>query len=68
MNYIIIGVDFKKKLFSVKKFNNDFDYKILDDNINNLLEGKENMMNYAGGLDISETKKWNRKDYMNEDL
>ena len=65
---VMIGVDFKKKLFSIKKFNNDFDYKILDDYINNLLEGKENMMNYAGGLDISETKKWDRKDYMNEDL
>ena len=65
---VMIGVDFKKNLFSIKKFNNDFDYKNINDYIKNLLEGKENMMNYVGGLEISDTGKWDRKDYMNEDL
>ena len=65
---VMIGVDFKKKLFSVKKFDNDFDYKILDKYIKNLLEGKENMMNYIDGLEISQTEKWDRKDHINEDL
>ena len=65
---VMIGVDFKKNLFSIKKFNNDFDYKNIDNYIKNLLEGKENMMNYVGGLEISDTEKWDRKDYINEDL
>ena len=65
---VMIGVDLKKKFFSVKKFNSDFEQKILDSYIKNLLEGKENMMNNVGELEISKTEKWDRKDYLNEDL
>ena len=58
----------KKRLFSFKKFNDNFDNNSLDSFIQNLLDGKEKMMNYAGGLEISETEKLDRKDYMNEEL
>ena len=63
-----IGVDFKKRLFSFKKFNENFDHISLDSFIQSLLDGKEKMMNYGGGLEISETEKWDRKDYMNDEL
>lgn len=65
---VSFGVDFKRRLFSLKKFNDKFEDVILDEFIKNLLDGKENLMNYAGGLEISEKEKWDRKDYMNEDL
>jgi len=65
---VTIGVDFKKRLFSYKKYNDNFDHNSLNSFIQNLLDGKEKMMNYAGGLEISETEKWDRKDYMNDEL
>ena len=65
---VTIGVDFKKRLFSYKKYNDNFDHNSLNIFIQNLLDGKEKMMNYAGGLEISEAEKWDRKDYMNDEL
>ena len=65
---VTIGVDFKKRLFSYKKFKDNFAQNSLDSFIKNLLDGKERMMNYVGGIEISETEKWDRKDYMNEEL
>ena len=65
---VTIAVDFKKKLISFKKFGSDFNDVNLDNYIKEVLEGKGNIMEYVGGLEISDKEEWDRKDYMNEDL
>ena len=63
-----IAVNFKKSIISFKKFGSNFNDDNLGNYIKEVLEGKANLMEYVGGLEISDKEKWDRKDYMNEDL
>ena len=63
-----IAVNFKKSIISFKKFGSNFNDDNLGNYIKEVLEGKANLMEYVGGLEISDKEKWDRKDYINEDL
>ena len=63
-----IAVDFKNKKFSFREYNDDFDEFSLEGYIRRLLDGKEDLMEYKGGLEITSVSEWDRKDYYEEDL
>ena len=63
-----IAVDFKNKKFSFREYNDDFDEFSLEGYIRRLLNGKEDLMEYNGGLEITSVSEWDRKDYYEEDL
>ena len=65
---VTFAVNFRKRLFSYKKFNDNFGDVSLNEFVQNVLNEKENMMEYIGGFEIVEALKWDRKDYINEDL
>ena len=65
---VSIGVDFRNKKYSIHNYKNNFDEFSLESYIKILLDGKENLMEYKEGLEISQVSEWDRKDYMNEDL
>ena len=65
---VSIGVDFKNKKYSIHEFKTNFDEFSLEVFVKNLLEQRESLNEYKGGLEISQVPEWDRKDYMNEDL
>ena len=65
---VSIGVDFKNKKYSIHTFKTNFDEFSLEGFAKSLLEKRESLNEYNGGLEISEVAEWDRKDYMNEDL
>jgi hypothetical protein len=65
---VSIGVDFKNKKYSIHTYKTNFDEFSLEVFVKNLLEERESLNEYKGGLEISEVAEWDRKDYMNEDL
>lgn len=65
---VSIGVDFKNKKFSIHTFKSNFDEFSLEGYAKSLLEERESLSEYKGGLEISGVAEWDRKDYMNEDL
>ena len=65
---VTIAVDFKNNKFSYKKYEKVFDEFSLEAFIKNLLDKKETLLEYNGGLEITKIKEWDRNDYFNEDL
>lgn len=65
---VTIAVDFKKRLISYNKYEGDFDNNSLEVYLKTLLEGKANLVEYVGGLEIDAKTKWNRKDYVENDI
>jgi protein disulfide-isomerase A6 len=65
---VTIAVDFKNKKFSYKEYPNKFNMINFEGYIKGLLEGKENLMEYKGGLEANSVKEWDRRDSYEEDL
>lgn len=65
---VSIGVDFKNKKYSIHTFKGNFDEFSLEGFAKSLLEKRESLNEYKGGLETSGVAEWDRKDYMNEDL
>ena len=63
-----IAVDFQNKKFSYKNYDKIFDEFSLERYIKNLLEKKETLLDYNGGLEITKVNEWDRNDYISEDL